>query len=219
MATNARIASAKQTPSQPSRWWQWILLYPALGISLVTSVPEWADKALAKYNGVKSDKYSDALRQTELWKNNLACLVAPTKYSPNVNNVNVDATICKKTGDIFVQVQTPDKRSVKHWVDLERILLEDKPRAAALISSAQAAVPARGISDDPRISTGVAGEDGNLQLAQASNGSSMVVCQKFVDPRYLLRHIRTPQGCFDEIIDTLNGVVVRQTGVPCRGSC
>ena len=99
MATNARIASAKQTPSQPSRWWQWILFYPALGISLVTSVPEWADKALAKYNGVKSDKYSDALRQTELWKNNLACLVAPIKYSPNVNNVNVDATICKKTGD------------------------------------------------------------------------------------------------------------------------
>jgi hypothetical protein len=207
MATKAQTAKADYQPASGNRWWQWVLLYPAFAISLITSIPDLADKALAKYYDAGQSSYAEAKRQAELWKNNFECLIAPTDFSPTLDNINVDATICKKTGDIFVQIEMPDKKSVKHWVDLKEILSESNASSDGLIASAKASVPTTRHSFAP-LSKGI-------QLAQAI----IVVCQKFLNQRYLLRHIRTPQGCYDETIDTFNGQVVRRDTVPCRGEC
>ena len=47
----------------------------------------------------------------------------------------------------------------------------------------------------------------------------MVICQRFIDQRMLVRRVQTPQGCFDEIVDTFNGQVVRRNQVPCAPQC
>jgi hypothetical protein len=215
MATKAQTAKPDYRPVSGNRWWQWVLLYPAFAISLITSIPDLADKALAKYYDAGQSSYAEAKRQTELWKNNFECLIAPTDFSPNLDNINVDATICKKTGDIFVQIEMPDKKSVKHWVDLKEILAEGNASSGGLIPSAKASVPSAEQTFAPVIQANNASKIKAVQFAQAV----VVVCQKFVDQRLLLRHIRTPQGCYDEIIDTFNGQVVRRNVVPCRGGC
>jgi hypothetical protein len=207
MATKAHSTKAASQPVTANRWWQWVLLYPALAISLITSIPDLADKALAKYYNAGKSSYAEAKRQTELWKNNFECLIAPTDFSPTLDNINVDATICKKTGDIFVQIEMPNKKSLKHWVDLREILSEGNSSSGGLIPSANASVPTT--------KHVFASVTKGIQLAQ----TIAVVCQKFVNQRLLLRHIRTPQGCYDEIIDTFNGQVVRRDAVPCRGGC
>jgi hypothetical protein len=46
-----------------------------------------------------------------------------------------------------------------------------------------------------------------------------VVCTKFKDARYVLRHLRTPQACFDETVDSLNGRTVSRIQVACRRTC
>ena len=46
-----------------------------------------------------------------------------------------------------------------------------------------------------------------------------MLCQKLVEGRYILRRIRTPQGCFDEKIDTYNGTTVARVAAPCVPQC
>ncbi|HEV2747879.1 MAG TPA: hypothetical protein VGW34_11345, partial [Allosphingosinicella sp.] len=68
----------------------------------------------------------------------------------------------------------------------------------------------------------LAGWNGEIGVGgplSASQPSATVVCQRFLDDRMLLRHISTPEGCFDETVDTLNGETVKRTQVPCRTSC
>ncbi len=202
---NATPASSKGV--QP--WWQLILIYPAFAIALLTAVPNWIDRGLAAYHGVQSEKFSLAERQVSLWKRNFKCLQAPTEFHSNLNNVKVDATICKRSGDIFVQVLTPEQKSFNYWVALEDIIKPPKSSPLSLIAGAEAAemLSPQEFSEN----------SSRIELAQ---NYATLVCQKFVDQRMILRHFRTPHGCYDEIIDTYNnGAVVSRTRVPCREGC
>ena len=49
--------------------------------------------------------------------------------------------------------------------------------------------------------------------------TATVLCQKIVDGRYIHRRVQTPDGCFDEIIDTFNGQVVKRESAPCTPQC
>lgn len=43
-----------------------------------------------------------------------------------------------------------------------------------------------------------------------------IICQRPVgDNRGIFRRIQTPQGCFDQIIDSWNGMIVRSQAAPC----
>lgn len=200
--------------AQPRRWWQWLLLYPAAAGALFTAVPGWIDSVQAAWNGVANRTNAEAERQQALWEKNVSCWSAPFAWHNNPSNVRVNATTCP-SGDVLVRVSTPgpDSRTFLEWVELSRILGRS---GTSLIPQAHAATLTAGFSPLRR-------ELAQSRSARLYNAAyqpmAMVVCHRFLDQRHLLRHIRTPQGCFDEVIDTLNGAVVQRAQVPCRGGC
>jgi hypothetical protein len=59
----------------------------------------------------------------------------------------------------------------------------------------------------------------NIRAQQQMVVTTEVVCTKFLDKRMVLRHLRTPQACFDEVVDSWNGTTQKRTQVACRRTC
>jgi hypothetical protein len=207
-------ASEALNAARPQRWWHWLLLYPTAAVALFSAAPQWIDRGLAAWHGTRSDSYLVAERQSELWRKNLSCSASPFSWYENPRNMRVDATICE-SGDVFVRVSTPDNRNFFEWVDVDAVVHGQPGPGVSLIPEAHAAT----------ISTPIGPATLTSRLTGASlfrahyQPTAMIVCQRFLDQRRLLRHVRTPAGCFDEIIDTLNGAVIQRTQVPCRNGC
>jgi hypothetical protein len=97
-----------------------------------------------------------------------------------------------------------------NWIALDDLVKKTSPGGNPIIGSANAATPAI-----------------LLKLSQPSAASRyfhraqapVVLCQRFVDERHVLRRVQTPEGCFDEVIDTFNGTVVKRTPAPCVAQC
>lgn len=209
MATSAaknrsRASSDSGTKSiTPQRWWQWILLYPAFAVALITAGPQWIDKAKSLKLGVRSA--AEAERQAQLWAKNASCAGTPAPGFLSPRNVSVDATICN-SGDILVRAVTPQQTQVFKWLPLDDVVRTDA--AGGFISAAQAA------NLNVRQSAPVTAKSVHkLALLQVN-----VLCTKS-DGRYLKRRVQTPQGCFDEVIDTYTGALVSRNPAPCTPQC
>lgn len=200
-------ASSKRAakPGTPQRWWQWILLYPAFAVALITAGPQWIDKAKAMKLGVRSA--AEAERQAQLWAKNASCAGVPAKGFLSPTNVAVDATICD-SGDILVRAVTPQNSQIFKWLPLDDVVRINA--TGGVIPAAQAAtLPARpaALRQSPR-----------APLFQAAMLQVNVICTKS-NGRLLLRRLQTPQGCFDEVIDTFTGALVSRNPAPCNPSC
>jgi hypothetical protein len=181
----------------PTRWWQWVLVYPTLAISLLGSIPTLIETVNSVKLGVPWGQSQIAELQNIMWKNNLLCSAAPFKWYTTESNFQVDGTICK-SGDVLVRVEAPNKKTGFWWVPVEGVIKEDK--MVSLISVANAA------SDISPI-------------VLADNSEAKVLCQKFVAEGQLLRRIDTGQGCFDEIVNTYTGQVIQRNPVACSNTC
>ena len=206
------------TGAKTRRWWQWLLIYPTAGIALMTAAPAWIDRALAVWHNTATDSFRVAEQQNALWRKNLACSARPFNWYHNPRNTRVDAQICP-SGDVFVRVSTPDDRTFFEWVDVDSLVTQGQAGGGglSLIPAAHAATFATRLGPTgpaARQSAGVA------RLAAADGRpTARIVCQGFLDRRRLRRHVRAPGGCFEEVIDTLNGTVVERRRVPCRTQC
>jgi|KBSSwiStaDraftv2_1062776.scaffolds.fasta_scaffold00323_23 hypothetical protein len=209
MATSATApkarASKKSNPTAPKRWWQQILLYPAFAVALVTAGPQWLDTARGWKLGVKSAAESD--KQAQLWMKNATCAANPAKGFLSPRNVTVDATICD-SGDILVRAVTMQNTPIYKWLPLDDVVRANA--AGSFIPAAQAATLSANVRLSPRT---VVKPSTKLAMLQAS-----VLCTK-ANGRYLTRRIQTPQGCFDEVIDTFTGAVVSRNPAPCTSQC
>jgi hypothetical protein len=213
MATRAAQRTKQGKPADgntggsPKRWWQWFFIYPALGISVLTAAPQWYDKYGAWKQGVKGDSLVAAQEQNRLWRANLDCTAAPKAWVNNPSNVKIDATICD-SGDIFVRAVTPDNGEHFKWLAVKDVLQQEPAGGSSIIPSANAATVRAAIL--------AASMSSALEpRAQAVT----ILCQKFIDDRHILRRVQTPQGCFDEVIDTYNGAVVSRNPAPCVPQC
>jgi hypothetical protein len=205
----ARAAANEDSKSgTPKQWWQWILLYPAFAVALLTAGPQWYDRASAAIKGIKGGSVTDAEKQAALWRKNLSCSAAPFAWYSNPSNVKIDATICD-SGDIFVRASTPENGNFFKWVPLDDVL-RSAQSGGGMIPAANAA--SLSLRAGPQLQLKPAGMLVALQAAT-------VLCQHFIDDRHILRRVQTPQGCFDEVIDTYNGSVVKRTPAPCSSQC
>ena len=210
MATRAvapKIRPPKKSGAGASpfkRWWQQILFYPAFAVALVTAGPQWIDKVKGFRLGV--DSASKAEREALLWTKNATCGANPAKGFLTPRNVAVDATICD-SGDILVRAvntHNPMSLPIYKWLPLDDVVRTNM--GGGVIPAAQAAtLPENGLR--PRRST--AQTPYKLALLQAN-----ILCTR-VNGRFLIRRIQTPQGCFDEVIDTFTGAVVSRNSAPC----
>src|SRR5215210_3266555 len=180
--TRASSKRGAKAPASPQRWWQWILLYPAFAIALITAGPQWIDKAKSMKLGVRSA--AEAERQAQLWAKNASCAGVPAKGFLSPTNVAVDATICD-SGDILVRAVTPQNSQVFKWLPLDDVVRTDA--TGGVIPAAQAATLPAGLA----VSRPAAG----MPLFAAAMLQVHVICTKS-NGRFLLRRLQTPQGCF-----------------------
>jgi hypothetical protein len=225
-ALPAASAAPADAQSRPKTWWQWILLYPAVALALVTAVPGWVDSFGGILQGVMNAKYSELQERHQLFVRNGECLSAPIQWyrEPRAGRV-IDATLCP-TGDIFIRVLVPDDesrlatvlegqrfRERSDFVSLDKFVSE-ADRFAALDVFGMAAQAATLPQSVPQIELSPQGD-----LVPVQDQFALVVCQKFVDDRNLLRHLQVQGQCFDETVDTFTGVTVSRVPVPCRQTC
>jgi hypothetical protein len=222
----AAPAPAAEPAFRPRTWWQWILLYPAVGLALLSAVPGWVDSLGGILQGVMNAKYSELQERHALFVRNSECLSAPIQWyrEPRAGRV-IDATLCP-TGDIFVRVLVPDDgsqlatvfngqrfRERSDFVSLDKFVLEADRFAASSVFG-MAANAATLPQSTPQITLSPMGD-----LVPVQDQFALVVCQKFVDDRHLLRHLQVQGQCFDETVDTYTGVTVSRVPVSCRQSC
>ena len=218
--------TAPEAAFRPRTWWQWILLYPAVGLAMLSAVPGWVDSLGGILQGVMNAKYSELQERHALFVRNGECLSAPIQWyrEPRAGRV-IDATLCP-TGDIFVRVLVPDDgsqlatvidgqrfRERSDFVSLDKFVSE-ADRFAAVDLFGMAAHAATLPQSVPQITLSPTGD-----LVPVQDQFALVVCQKFVDDRHLLRHLQVQGQCFDETVDTYTGVTVSRVPVPCRQTC
>jgi hypothetical protein len=218
MATTAprkpRRLAANTDDAEPKKpWWHWFLVYPALGLALISAAPQWIDKTGAAIKGLGwGGSLAAAEKRNALWQKNISCLAAPGAWSKYGNGVEIDATICN-SGDIFVQAKESGTLIPKiHWVALEDVLKEKAlggGGGTAIIPSAHAATIVTMMPGAAPVA-----KNGLFHQAQYT-----VLCQKFIDDRYIRRRVSTPEGCFDEIIDSFTNAVVKRSPAPCEPVC
>jgi hypothetical protein len=218
-----KITADEELP--PKTWWQWVILYPALFLAIVTAVPQWVQMAASWKSGISTKELADAKElaaakdqtakelaaakdqtakeQSALWSKNWSCSTSAPLDSFYVNpkNVSVDAYVCA-SGDVFVRMISPEKKGSFYWVDADKVL--DSHVASMFTSQAFAAeLTEYSIAQN--------------SLQDTSQGS--IMCQKFLDDRNLLRVVNVNGTCFDEVVDTFMGVTVSQTPSQCRSTC
>ena len=184
------------TARKPHTWWQWMLLYPALIITLISSVPTYFELFWSFKLDVPYGQSDLAKQQSHLWGKNFSCTKAETNWIRTENNYEIDATICD-SGDILVWVRGPRGEPRATWVPVDGLIKNSK--LAFFVSSAYA---------DKR--------DTNARIDQSGGA---VICQRFIGEGRLLRRIRTSSGCFDQVINTYTGQVIQQGSAPCNPNC
>lgn len=208
---NADGESADAAARAPRRWWQWMLVYPALAVALVSAIPTYVEIFYSKKYEVPFGQSAAAKQQNDLWQRNLSCSAAPFDGLKTDFNVEVDAIICR-SGDVLVRVRAPNNASFYRWVPVDMFPI--KSASAFPWSEAYAA---------DRLP---------LLLAQAQDRPApVVICQRFLEPGKVLRRVREtaaqrgsrPDGasdrCYDEVINSYNGQVLRRAPARCDARC
>jgi hypothetical protein len=179
-----------------TRWWQWMLLYPSLAVTIVTAVPSWVDHVQAMKIGVNSRDLAQAQEQRRLWEANLECAQIQEIQRIRTNhNAEVGARVCP-TGDVLLQMKQPDaERASFHWVSAKTI--EQRQMSALLRPSSAYAAPR------------------DMVVTQVSQS---VISQRWLQPGVLKQRVRQGAACFDLVINTYTGSVVRQSPVACTAT-
>ncbi len=174
-------------------WWQWVLLYPTLVISLIGSVPTAIELIRSNRTGVPFGESSAAIKQGDLWSKNMGCTEAPFDGVVNESNVKTDATICK-SGDVLVRFKGPHEKSAYRWVPVETF--ETRTASSFLLSEAYA--------------------DTAPQAKQET-----LICQWSPEQGWVIRRVREEgtNRCFNEKVRTYTGEVVSRQPVACEQAC
>ncbi|HYB43621.1 MAG TPA: hypothetical protein VEL75_17710 [Candidatus Methylomirabilis sp.] len=175
------------------RWWQWLLLYPSVGVALISAIPAWIDQIQAARIGVGRRDLAQAQEQNRLWQANLDCARLQEMQRIKTNrNIEVGAQVCP-SGDVLLLLKRTDSDEPSfHWVS-GRLLEQQASRwlepAAALAASR------------------------DMVSAQ---GSQRVLYQRWLRPGLLKQRVREGgETCSDLIINTYTGNVVSRTPVGC----
>jgi len=203
--TAADGTTEKGATSHPRAWWQWPLLYPALGIAILSAIPTYYEAFYSHKYDVPYGQSATARQQNDMWEKNLTCTAAPIDGFITDFNIEVDAIICR-SGDVLVRVRTPAKQEFYRWVPVEGFPIRS---ASFFVPEAHAA-----------------------DVRQPQRTSS-VVCQRRLDGSRVLRRVQEgpdtslrPKGtppvggrCFDEVINTYSGQVLQRNDAKCSSTC
>ncbi|CAM5783920.1 hypothetical protein [Rhizobacter fulvus] len=199
---SANSAADQKVPPAPGKqpWWQVMVVYPTLAVTLVTAIPTYAEKFEAWRKGLERQELTAAKERNRLITKNMDCMLAPIDWVNTANKTRVDATICYNTGDILVRLNWGADQQFMDVVSNDRIraAAESEKRASLFLSSAYAA----------------SGEQQGFPNAQ-----EQVICQRWLSDGHLLQRIQTTHGCFDQVLNTYRGVIQSRQPAPCSPQC
>ena len=191
---------------QPMKWWQWFIVYPTIATSFFAAMPTVGNFIRSLMYDVHTNEVSDAIVQNKLWEKNFDCLVKAKGLSIKTPQAfEVAATVCDN-GDILLAGKRTDSENPRQrWVPLTDVL---PPLATAASSRVDlfSVIPAA-----------MAGERRSTLSAQLQG--EKIMCQRWVGQGRLLQRVSTAGGCFDQVINTYNGVVVSRQNAPCTPQC
>ena len=204
MPGKARAPAAESKDGKPMKWWQWFIVYPTIATSFFAAIPTVANYGKSLTLGVKASEVSDAESQNKLWIKNADCLLNTKGLSIKTPQAfEVAATVCPN-GDILLAGRRADSESQRlRWVPISDVV---PPLGNATSAN---------VDGFSLISSAIAGERRSTIVAQAGQ----VICQHWVGQGMLLQRISTPGGCFDQVVNTFNGVVVSRQNAPCTPQC
>src|SRR3569832_431592 len=79
---------------QPRTWWQGVLVYPALAVTILSSIPTYFEFIGSKEIGVPFGQYRLAVKENQLWKENADCAATPFDGVKTLTAIEVDAVVC-----------------------------------------------------------------------------------------------------------------------------
>ncbi|HEY0231100.1 MAG TPA: hypothetical protein VGC55_07605, partial [Dokdonella sp.] len=113
-------------------WWQWLLVYPTLLVSIFGAFPALADllKAWSLPVAVPAGKARDAQEQLELLKTNFACTQEAMNHPSSKHaNVSIGAIVCA-TGDVAIVAQNASAGAYPNPVIVPLKAIVGQPLAA-----------------------------------------------------------------------------------------
>ena len=103
-------------PSSATKWWQWALVYPALGTSLFAAVPRVWEEVKALRLGVARSQLQLVEEQQRLWERNLDCLTHQGIWEVDgPEGLVVRVSLCT-SGDILVRYHDNDSAPQLKWI-------------------------------------------------------------------------------------------------------
>lgn len=138
-------------------------------------------------------KAGEGKQQVALWTKNISCLETPFAGVLNEFNIRTSATICK-SGDVLVRFIGPSDKRAYRWVPVE---LFDVRSAGtfSLISNAMA------------------------QPRHHFQPEETIICQWLRPGGWVIRRVKTKDGCFNEHIWSQTGEVRQTEPVACTAPC
>lgn len=198
----AKKSNHSEHHHKPATWWQWLLVYPTIIISVIGAIPTFVELYKSWNRDTPFGMSRIASEENRLWKKNFECSKGEFLSVKNDFNIEVGSIICR-SGDVLLRIQAPGQQSIYRWVGLDSLTSEKMALGNLFISSAHAG--------------GAGGDLSPILLAQTN---STVLCQRWINSWKLLRRITVQgQGCFDEIVNTYNGRIEQRNSVPCNQQC
>lgn len=121
-AAASQAASTGDPKPQPTKFYQWVLLYPALALALggsvAGSIPTVIREVKAWRLGVQSSQLDLVREQARLWERNVACLQEGSSYEiDGPQGIVVRVTLCT-TGDALLRYHLNAWPPIYRWVAL-----------------------------------------------------------------------------------------------------
>jgi hypothetical protein len=205
-----------QSSSNPANWWQWVVMYPTLFVSILGNIPQLPNvlDIWGANGGISFFTPIYEREQAKYWLANLDCMMKPSQSlkTNQPDNVAIDVTLCPKTGDMLVSLQDANPKDGKTVKPIRRWVKVTAPSENALASFL---MPSAIAATVPDLSKQISQPDARA-IAQVT-----VLCQKLLGDNKILRRLQYPDGrCVDEVVNTLTGEVVSQTASnQCSAGC
>jgi hypothetical protein len=198
------MAEEQSTPTS-TKWWQWVLMYPALFVALIGNIPNLYQLYLSQKLNVPVKQVPIASYRDSIFEQNrVACLTDLQLHPvPSGDNTSIFVGVCPRQA-LVVLVQPNDPKAQLIFRLISWSELDNKPQTSLLVKEAAA-------------------EESSTSFKVAQGGTQgvpTIICQRRVDQGRLLIRISYPNGkCFDQTVNTYTGAVVSTVPASCDQRC
>jgi len=188
----------------PTKWWQWVLIYPALATTVFQGMPTVVDKISAAFHGVPYDMTNTGKQQDAFWTKNGKCVYTnPYTSLAKTATSEIGATFCP-SGDVVIKRTTANAEAM----DVRFVSMEAAENTASTTRH-----------DDLSKLFPIAAAYAQVPVIPRPEGQSTFVCQRKIDNKTLLTRLKFPSGCIDEKVNTYTGQVIERTNAECSPTC